>query len=250
LGHSDGNFVFWNYQLSGEKETAMRLTVFTLTLIALLAFVIAPRPAVGQEAKPNPEKLLNPSQLTETAPAKFQAKFVTSKGEFIVEVTREWAPNGADRFYNLVKNGFYDNCRFFRVVEGFMAQFGISGDPKIARVWQGASIVDDPVKQSNLRGYVTFATAGPNTRTTQIFINYSDRNVQLDKTPPGFAPFGKVIKGMDVADSLYNGYGDAPPRGTGPDQNRLRLEGNAYLEKSFSKLDHVKTATIVPAEKK
>jgi peptidyl-prolyl cis-trans isomerase A (cyclophilin A) len=226
----------------------MRLTALTLTMIALLAFAIAPGLAVGQDAKPSTEKLMNPSQLTETAPATYQVKFDTSKGAFIVEVTKEWAPIGADRLYNLVKNGFFDNCRFFRNIEGFMVQFGLSGDPKINKVWMTANIKDDPVKQSNKRGYITFATAGPNTRTTQVFINFNDRNSALDAQ--GFAPFGKVVKGMDIVDSLYNGYGEGGPRGNGPDQNRVRMEGNAYLEKSFPKLDYIKTATIVtPAAK-
>ena len=188
------------------------------------------------------EKLTNPSKLNETAPETFQVKFDTSKGEFIVEVTRAWAPNGADRFYNLVKNGFYDNCKFFRAVEGFMVQFGINGNPKISAVLGNAAIKDDVVKQSNTRGYITFAMAGPNTRTTQLFINYGN-NARLDSQ--NFPPFGKVIEGMNVVDSIYNKYGDAAPRGNGPDQNRIKTEGNAYLEKSFPELDSIKTASIV-----
>ncbi len=228
----------------------MRLTAIALMMIVSMFVAAAPGSAADPvAAQSNLEKLMNPAQLNETAPDKFKVKFDTSKGEFIIEVTRPWAPNGADRFYNLVKNGFFDNCRFFRVVENFMVQFGINGDPKISRALSRASIKDDPVKQSNLRGYVTFATAGPNTRTTQVFINFSDRNKQLDTTPPGFAPFGKVIKGMDVVDALYNGYGEGAPSGNGPDQNTIQAQGNAYLEKSFPKLDHIKTATIVTPEK-
>ncbi len=227
----------------------MRLTALTLMMIACLFFAIAPGLAADpQGAKPNTEKLMNPAQLTEKAPDKFQAIFDTSKGEFIVEVTREWAPNGADRFYSLVKNGYYDNCRFFRVIAGFMAQFGINGDPKLNRVWMNANIKDDPVKQSNKRGYITYAKSSlPNSRSTQLFINYSDRNAQLD--PDGFSPIGKVIKGMDVVDSLYGGYGEGAPGGNGPDQQLVQTQGNAYLEKTFPKLDNIKTVTIVPTAK-
>ena len=186
--------------------------------------------------------LSDPASLNEKAPAVYQAKFDTSKGAFVIEVHRDWAPNGADRFYNLVKNGFYNDVRFFRVLGGFMAQFGINGNPNLSAVWRNANIKDDPVKQSNTRGTVTFATAGPNTRTTQVFINFGD-NAGLDGQ--GFSPFGKVVSGMDVVDSLYGGYGEGAPNGAGPDQGRVQSQGNAYMEKSFPKLDYVKTATIV-----
>lgn len=177
----------------------------------------------------------------EQAPASYKVKFETTKGDFTVEVHRDWAPKGADRFYNLVKSGFYDNVRFFRVLSGFMAQFGINGDPALMAKWRGAPITDDPVKQHNTRGMVTFATAGPNTRTTQMFINFGD-NSQLDSM--GFAPIGKVASGMNVVDKLYAGYGEGAPRGAGPDQQRMQTEGNAYLAKSFPKLDYIKKATI------
>jgi len=185
--------------------------------------------------------LQTPAALTEKAPDTFKVNVDTSKGALVVEVTRAWAPNGADRFYNLVKNGFFDNVRFFRVIEGFMAQFGIHGDPGISAVWRNARIPDDSVKQSNKRGYITFATAGPGTRTTQVFINLVD-NGTLDAQ--GFAPFGRVVSGMKVVDKLYDGYGEGAPRGRGPDQSRVQMEGNAYLEKSFPKLDYIKTASI------
>jgi peptidyl-prolyl cis-trans isomerase A (cyclophilin A) len=185
--------------------------------------------------------LSDPAALNAKAPAVYQAKFDTSKGTFVVEVHRDWAPIGADRFYNLVKNGFYDNARFFRVIEGFMVQFGINGDPNVAAVWRDADIKDDPVKESNQRGTITFATAGPNTRTTQVFINFAD-NAPLDGQ--GFAPFGKVVSGMEVVDSLYAGYGEGAPNGNGPDQGRVQGQGNAYLEQDFPKLDFIKTATI------
>jgi peptidyl-prolyl cis-trans isomerase A (cyclophilin A) len=186
--------------------------------------------------------LSNPASLDEKAPDVYKVKFDTSKGSFVVEVHRDWAPNGADRFYNLVKNGFYNDARFFRVISDFMVQFGINGNPKISQVWQDANIPDDPVKQSNIRGMITFATAGPHTRTTQVFINFGD-NAALDGQ--GFSPFGKVISGMDVVDSLYAGYGEGSPKGDGPNQGIVQSLGNAYLEKAFSQLDYIKTATIV-----
>jgi len=180
--------------------------------------------------------------MKEQAPATFRAKFTTTKGDFVVEVTRDWAPLGADRFYNLVKNHFFDGAAFFRVLPGFVAQFGLSPRPEVSRVWATANIKDDPVKQSNLTGYLTFATAGRNTRTTQLFINLGD-NRNLDSM--GFAPFGKVVEGMDVVQQFYSGYGEGAPQGNGPDQGRLTNEGKPYLDKSFPLLDSIKVALIV-----
>lgn len=200
----------------------------------LLALTLA-APAFAQN-------LGNPAALNEQAPPVYKVNVDTSKGRFALEVHRDWAPIGADRFYNLVKNGFYDNARFFRVISGFMVQFGINGDPKVSTVWRAANIKDDPVRQSNLRGTITFATAGPNTRTTQVFINFAD-NRSLDRM--GFAPFGRVISGMDVVDALYSGYGEGAPSGNGPDQQRVQSQGNAYLTQNFAKLDYIKKATIV-----
>jgi peptidyl-prolyl cis-trans isomerase A (cyclophilin A) len=213
-------------------------SVILLSAVALgLAF-----PQDG--AQGTKEKLMNPAALNEKAPDVFQAKFETSKGTFVIEVTRAWAPLGADRFYNLVKNGYYDDCRFFRVLAGFMAQFGINGDPKLNTVWNRAQIKDDPVKQSNKRGYVTYAMGGPNTRTTQLFINYSNDNSNLDAS--GFAPFGKVnAEGMKVVDTLYSKYGEGAPDGRGPEQGLVQMQGNAYLQKSFPLLDYIKSAVIV-----
>jgi peptidyl-prolyl cis-trans isomerase A (cyclophilin A) len=205
------------------------------TLVSALAFVALAVPAFAQG------NLAFPANLKEKASAAYKAKFDTSKGVFVIEVTRDWAPNGADRFYNLVKNGFYDNVRFFRVISGFMVQFGISGDPKISAPWRDARIADDPVKQSNKRGTITYAMAGPNTRTSQVFINFAD-NANLDKS--GFSPFGRVLSGMDVVDKLNAEYGEGAPRGRGPDQGRIQAEGNAYLQRDFGKLDFVKKATI------
>jgi peptidyl-prolyl cis-trans isomerase A (cyclophilin A) len=205
----------------------------TLTLATILALLAAP--AVAQSP------LSNPAALREQAPAAYKVRFDTTKGVFVVEVTRAWAPRGADRFYNLVKNGFYDNARFFRVISGFMVQFGINGDPGVMANWRAAQIPDDPVTQSNTRGMITFATAGPNTRTSQVFINFAD-NARLDQS--GFAPFGKVVSGMNVVDSLNPEYGEGAPRGRGPDQSRLQGEGNAYLAKEFPRMDYIKKATI------
>lgn len=214
-----------------------RLVLSLAVLAAGLVPVLVP-PALAQKAR-----LADPAALTEQAPATYKAKFDTSKGSFVIQVTRAWAPLGADRFYNLVKNGFFDDGRFFRVISGFMVQFGLNGDPALNAKWRVARIPDDRVTQSNTRGMVTFATSGPNARTTQVFINFDD-NSRLDGM--GFAPFGKVISGMDVVDKLYSGYGEGAPNGRGPNQNLIQTEGNAYLTQSFPRLDHVTKATIVP----
>ena len=185
------------------------------------------------------KRLLNPSLLGEKAPEIFRAKFTTSKGDFVIEVTRGWAPNGADRFYNLVKNGYYNDCRFFRVIDNFMVQFGINGDPSLNQVWYQARFKDDLVSQSNQRGYVTFAMTGqPNSRTTQIFINYKD-NSFLDAQ--NFSPFGMVIEGMNVVDSFYKEYQGVPS----DNQPQIQSQGNAYLNKAFPKLDYIKSAKII-----
>jgi peptidyl-prolyl cis-trans isomerase A (cyclophilin A) len=213
-----------------------KLTASRAVLGVVMSLAVFATPAFGQTAA-----LSNPAALTEKAPATYKARFDTSKGTVLIEVHRDWAPNGADRFYNLVKNGFYDNDRFFRVIKGFMVQFGINGDPSLSSGWRAAAIPDDPVKQTNKRGYVTFATAGPNSRTTQVFVNFAE-NTGLDGQ--GFAPFGQVVAGMDVVDQLFGGYGEGAPRGQGPDQSRVQREGNDYLMKEFPKLDFVKKATI------
>jgi peptidyl-prolyl cis-trans isomerase A (cyclophilin A) len=202
----------------------------------------AGQPARGG-ANPNRAKLSTPAQLNEKAPATFKARFDTTAGPFVIEVHRDWSPLGADRFYNLVKNGFYDDTRFFRVLEGFMAQIGMNGDPSLQRVWGNANFNDDPVKESNKRGFVSFAkSSAPNSRSTQFFINFVD-NTGLDGQ--GFSPFGQVVTGMEVVDKLYAGYG----RTNVPDQGRITTEGNAYLLKEYPKLDYVQRATIEPAAK-
>jgi peptidyl-prolyl cis-trans isomerase A (cyclophilin A) len=212
-----------------------------LNLLAIALILIAASIVMGQTG--TNAALKNPANLKEMAPATYKVDFDTSAGAFVVEVHRDWAPNGADRFYNLVKNGFYNDVRFFRVIPGFMVQFGIHGDPSVASTWQAARIPDDKVKESNKRGYITFATAGPNTRTTQVFINFGD-NAGLDSQ--GFSPFGRVTKGMEVVDKIYSGYGEGAPQGRGPSQGRIQGEGNAYLTKDFPKMDYIKKATIEP----
>ncbi len=182
----------------------------------------------------------SPSNLKEKAPDTFKTDFELGNGKHVViEVQRAWSPNGADRFYNLVKGGFYDDTRFFRVVPGFMVQFGINGDPSISSQWRIATINDDPVKESNKRGYVTFAkTNAPNSRTTQLFINFGD-NSFLDSQ--GFSPFGRVVSGMEVVDAIYNGDREKP------DQSQIQVRGNTYLNQMFPKLDYIKKATIATA---
>jgi peptidyl-prolyl cis-trans isomerase A (cyclophilin A) len=177
----------------------------------------------------------------ERAPDAYTVHFDTSKGEFVMMVDRKWAPLGADRFYTLVKSGFYDGARFFRVLPGFVVQFGIARDPALNARWHKANLPDDPVKQSNRRGTVSFATDGPNTRTTQVFINLAN-NARLDAR--SFAPFATVMQGMEAVQLLYSGYGEGPPIGGGPSQTRAEAEGNAYFEREFPKLDYIKKATI------
>ena len=192
------------------------------------------------DAKPVDTKaLLAPKKLAEKAPDTYKVKFDTTRGAFTINVTRAWAPLGADRFYNLVKHHFYDNAAFFRVVPGFVAQFGISSAPAVSAAWKHTEIKDDPVTQTNKRGALTFATAGPNTRTTQVFINLKD-NARLDSM--GFAPFGVVDgNGMNIVEMMYEGYGDS----SGPDQDQIEKQGDPYLKKGWPKLDYIKSATVV-----
>lgn len=206
-----------------------------------VVFALAMLTIAGGAAAQAPS-LKNPASLKEQAPASYKVKFDTSVGVFVIQVNREWAPLGADRFYNLVKNGFYDDARFFRAISGFMVQFGINGDPAVSAAWRNARIGVDPVKQSNKSMYITYAMgASPDTRTTQVFINYGN-NANLDSM--GFAPFGEVIEGKDVVNKIHTGYGEGAPRGKGPEQGRVQMEGNAYLMKNFPKLDYIKKATI------
>ena len=188
--------------------------------------------------------LNQPESMKEQAPAEYDAKFVTTKGDFTIRVTRAWAPLGADRFYNLVKHGFYADAHFFRVLPGFVVQFRLNADPKISGVWRSSNFKDDPVTQSNKPGSVSFATAGRDTRTTQVFINLGN-NANLDSM--GFAPFGQVTEGMDVVKKLHSGYGEGAPSGRGPDQGAITSQGKAYLDKNFPNLDSIKSASIASA---
>jgi peptidyl-prolyl cis-trans isomerase A (cyclophilin A) len=201
----------------------------------------------GQKASSSPYErvLLRPALLTAKAPATYEVRFITTKGDFTIKVTREWAPLGADRFYNLARHHFYDNTTFFRVLKGFVVQWGISAYPPVTAAWEHAPIKDDPVVQSNLRGYVTYAMGGPNTRTTQVFINLVD-NKRLDAM--GFAAIGQVTDGMDVVDALYSGYGEGAPDGHGPAQDEIEKMGKPYLEKNFPNLDSIKATRLILAE--
>lgn len=224
----------------------MKIPAGLLTILLLSSAVAAQagedRPAQQSEEKVDTSAVV-PENATATAPETFRARFETTKGPFVVEVMREWAPHGADRFYNLVKMGYFTDVAFFRVVSGFMAQFGIHGDPAIVAKWKKATIPDDPVKQSNQRGFMTYAASrAPNSRTTQVFVNYTN-NARLDGMR--FAPFGRVIQGMDVLDILYADYGDGPPSGRGPNQMHLESQGNQYLRARFPNLDYIKSATLI-----
>ncbi len=209
-----------------------------LFCVAALALTTCAPLAFGQGKaahKPN-RALLHPELLKEKAPATFKIKFQTTKGSFVVECKRAWSPAGVDRFYNLSKNGFFDNIKFFRVVQGFVVQFGMHGDPAVGAKWRDANIPDEKVVKGNKRGFLTYAKSGPNTRSTQYFINLAD-NDRLDEM--GFPAFGHVTEGMDVVDKLYNGYGEAP------NQGQIAEKGNAYLDSEFPKLDFVQKVIII-----
>lgn len=225
-------------------------SVLTLVVCALLGMGITTSctDAAQNKSAAKPEKATqeqakgSPIGEDLKAPAKYTVEFETTKGKFQIEVDRAMAPVGADRFYTLVKQGFFTDIAFFRVLSGFVAQFGIHGDPAKAMKWREKKIKDDPVKGTNAKGTLTFATAGPNTRTTQLFLNLVD-NKRLDGM--GFAPFGKVTSGMDVVSQLYSGYGEGSPMGSGPAQGRIQTQGNKYLKKDFPKLDYIKSAKLL-----
>lgn len=185
--------------------------------------------------------LLHPPARDAQAPAIYDVTFTTTQGPFVLEVHRDWAPLGADRFYDLARHGFYNGCALFRVLKGFVVQWGLNPDPRVNAAWENANIQDDPVTQSNTAGFLSFATDGPNTRTTQVFINYGN-NARLDKM--GFAPFGRVTRGMEVVNRLYGGYGEGAPHGKGPSQERIQKEGAAYLRAQFPKLDRILTTRV------
>ena len=209
------------------------LTAGTIAGVALMSVALS-----AADKRP----LTTPAVLTERAPEIYKAKFETSKGPFVIEVRRAWAPLGVDRFFNLVKNGFYDDCRFFRVLDSLIAQAGMHGDPVIQSAWAAALIRDDSPREAIRRGYVALASAGPHSRSTQFFVTLTDRSRLFDRQ--GLAPFGQVVSGMDVVEKLYSGYGDGAPRGNGPEQGKIQAEGNTYLNKDFPKLDYIRKATI------
>lgn len=201
----------------------------------------------GTEAKAKaepdaPAALLDPDAANAEAPKEYKVEVTTTEGRFVLAIHRDWAPLGADRFYNLVKIGFYDDLAFFRVVDGFMVQFGMHANPKVSKAWKPARISDDPRTQSNKKGTISFANSGKNTRTTQVFINFND-NTPLDSM--GFAPFGEVVEGMDVVEKLHKGYGDGPPGGSGPDQREIERNGNDYLKRRYPELDYIQTARVL-----
>lgn len=225
---------------------ALAVVVLSFSLVAVGGEKAPPaaddKPA--QETAAISPALLDPALATERAPDAFRVKLETTEGDVVMLVNRSWAPNGADRFYNLVKIGYYDDVAFYRVVKGFMAQCGFSGDPAITKAWSRAPISDDPIVQANTRGMVTFAQpSAPDARTTQFFINYADNSYL--KQHGAFAPFGRIISGMDVVDSFYAGYGEGAPNGMGPSQAKIAHDGNSYLQESFPRLDYIKRATII-----
>ncbi len=195
------------------------------------------------DARDTPNPLLRPSRFTTTAPETFRVRFETTEGDFVVAARRDWAPLGVDRFYNIVRGGFFDDTRVYRVVDGFVAQFGLNGDPYVNQAWKTEFLVDDPVTQTNRRGRVTFAKGGRHSRTTEVFVNLRD-NPQLDEN--GFAPMGEVVEGMEVVDALYAAYGDGPPRGDGPYQAMVEARGNAYLDAEFPELTRIEQAVVEP----
>ncbi len=228
---------------------AAKILLCTIAVFVFVALAgqtpaaFAGQPSPAPQSKPthagSDPALLHPASLNAKAPDVYQVRFTTTKGDFVVQITRAWAPLGADRFYNLVKHGFFNDAAFFRVVPGFIIQFGIGPDPAVNAAWENASIKDDPVTQSNLKGTITFAqTQVPNSRSTQLFINLAD-NPGLDHSGQGFMPFGKVTSGMDVVLKLYSGYGERP------DQDSITKQGKAYLDKNFPNIDTIKSATII-----
>ena len=202
--------------------------------VLTLAFLLSCATESKKEAAAPPE--------SQKPPEVYKVRLETTRGDFVIQATREWAPRGSDQFFELVQNRFYDGARFFRVVRNFVVQFGISGDPAAQRVWGDMKFRDDPAKQSNRKAFVAFAKLGPNSRTTQVFINLQD-NTSLDKE--GFAPFGQVVEGMDVVEKLWSNYGELPPKGSGPDPARLMKEGNTYLDEQFPRLDSIKRARVI-----
>ena len=219
----------------------MRRAAISLVACAAAALAVAACSHRSPLLEPTPEELLTP------APDSFRVEFRTTRGPFLVVAHRDWAPFGVDRFYFLVSNGYYDDTYFFRVVQGSLAQWGISGKPALNAAWRNRRIADDPVMRSNQRGMIAFARSGPQSRTVQLYVNERD-NARLDTLGGiGFPPIAQVIQGMGVIDSLYAGYGQGQPRGTGPSQDSIETEGNAYLKRKYPLLDRILTATVTEA---
>ncbi len=246
-----------NCALAAKRTTMGLIAVLAAALIPAALVAFAHTATTGRDSlrAGHQQKALTPAQRerllrnpkdpfwTRLAPSVYRVRIETTKGSFVLQVTRSLAPLGADRFYHLVQAGFYDNSRFYRVIAGRFVQFGIAGDPKIAQIWRNASFPDDPVRASNVPGTFAFAMTGPDARTTQIYINTGDQS-RLDKM--GFAPFGKVIEGMDVVDHLYSGYRERSGGGMrGGHQGKLFEQGNAYLDRNFPLLDKLIRAQIV-----
>ncbi|WP_339612479.1 peptidylprolyl isomerase [uncultured Rubinisphaera sp.] len=224
----------------------MRYTFLVLALFVTAISMTSCRQKPDDTPAPSPKAPANPesedgSSTSVPVEGSFQVKFETTKGDFVVEVYPEWAPIGAARFKELVESDFFDENRFFRLVPGFIVQWGIAGDPAVQAKWRSQPLQDEPMVGTNERGTITFAKGGPNSRTTQLFINYGDNSGSLD--PQGFPPFGKVIEGMDVVDSLNSEYGERP------DQGQIQSRGNEYLKKSFPNLDYIKSAEIIQETK-
>jgi peptidyl-prolyl cis-trans isomerase A (cyclophilin A) len=225
--------------MSGPASPSARTLTVLVVALAAASCVGASDAEEGAVATRDP--LLRPQDFDETAPAEYRVTLETTEGDVVIQIHRDWAPLGADRFYNLVRGGFYDDTRVYRVLDGFMAQLGLSGDPYVNQAWKSQFIVDDPVVESNTRGRVAFAKGGVHTRTTEVFISTKD-NSSLDAQ--GFAPFGEVVEGMGVVDAFYAEYGDGPPRGDGPYQAMAAARGNAYLDADFPQLTKVLSATV------
>ncbi|MDX1646008.1 MAG: peptidylprolyl isomerase [Longimicrobiales bacterium] len=221
--------------------STMPIRVLAFLLLVFAAACGGSSDGERDEATEQRNPLLRPDDFDETAPDEYRVTLETTEGDVVIQVHRDWAPLGADRFYNLARAGFYDDSRIYRVVPGFMAQFGLNADPYVNQAWKDEYLVDDPVVESNTRGRVAFAKGGVHSRTTEVFINYRD-NSALDEQ--GFAPFGEVVEGMEVADAFHAGYGDGPPRGDGPYQAMAQARGNAYLDEEFPELTRIVDVTV------
>ncbi len=228
--------------MTQSKNSSEIATVACAVLIVLAISSLALAQSEEKVAQPNPA-LFDSKLATEKAPDSFRVKMQTTAGNLVIEIHREWAPHGADRFFNLVKIGYYNDVAFYRVLPGFMAQAGMNGDPKVSAAWLNSYIPADELRQSNTKGRVSYAMGGdPGSRSAQFFINYGD-NSYLDEM--GFAPFGEVVEGFETVQALYSDYGEGAPKGNGPNQTKLYRGGNAYLKGGFPKLDYIVSAVLV-----